>query len=306
MCAQRAPASQRCSDISFVRQEKNTNNILENCSFCLCLFFPNPKRQRVLYSLKIMSNEGEKCVSCKKTIKEESGFKCMFCLRRFHPSPKCAPAFLFKGDHCVLPPFMFNTFVCGQQCAKYGILEHPVVKELKETNSRMEKEIEDLREEVRRQSAKQKAVIIETVDEMREQDIRRNNLVIFNVKESEATEGKERQAEDEVAIKDFFQQLRIPDANFEKCTRLGRKSDKIRPIKIRMISFDKKMDLLKKMNSMRRDRSQNTPNIVSDLTPYQREVRKNILVEFRERQQKGEECHIDWKAKKVVSGKKHF
>ena len=176
-----------------------------------------------------MSSEGEKCASCKKTIKIETGFKCMFCLRRFH---KCAPAFLFEGDRCVLPPFMFNTFVCGQNCAKYGILEHPVVKELKETNLRMEKEIEDLREEIRRQSAQQKVVIFETVDEMREQDIRRNNLVIFNVKESEAIEGKERQAEDEVAIKDFFQQLRIPDANFEKCTCLGRKSDKIRPIKI--------------------------------------------------------------------------
>ena len=60
------------------------------------------------------------------------------------------------------------------------------------------------------------------------------------------------------------------------------------------------------MNIMRRNRSYslNTPNIVSDLTPYQREVRKNILIELKERQQKGEECYIDWKAKKVVPGKK--
>ena len=141
---------------------------------------------------------------------------------------------------------------------------------------------------------------------MREQDIRRNNLIIFNVKESVSTEGKMRQTEDEMAIGNIFEHLQVPDANFEKCTRLGRKSDKIRPIKIRMISFDKKMDLLKKMNSMRHNRSPNTPNIASDLTPYQREVRKNILVEFQERQQKGEECHIDWKGKKVVPGKKHF
>ena len=236
----------------------------------------------------------------------------MFCLRRFLLRLLffflllCAPAFLFKDDRCILPPFMFNTFVCGQNCAKYGILEHPVVKELKESNLRMEKEIEDLKEEVRRQSAQQKAVIIETVDEMREQDIRRNNLIIFNVKESETTEGKDRQTEDEVAIGKIFEQLQVPEANFDKCVRLGRRSDKIRPIKIRIISFEKKMDLLKKMNAMRRNGSRNTPNIVSDLTPYQREVRKSILVEFKERQQNGEECHIDWKAKRVVPGKRNF
>ncbi len=271
--------------------------------------FPNPKRHRFLLdSPPNMPNEEEKCVTCTKNIKEGVGFKCMFCSRRFHPTPKCAPAFLFDGDRCLLPPFMFNTFVCGQQCAKYGILEHPVVKDLKDANLRMEKEIEDLREEIGRQSAQQKAVILETVDEMREQDIRRNNLIVFNVKESEFAEGKEREKEDEVAISNIFEQFKVAGAGFDKCTRLGRRSDKIRPIKIHMISFDKKMDLLKKMNDMRRNRSytsqSNTPNIVSDLTPYQREVRKNILVELKERQQKGEECYIDWKAKKVVPGKK--
>lgn len=269
--------------------------------------FPIPKRQRVSDSPPVMSNGEDKCTCCKKNIKEGVGFKCIFCLRRFHPSPKCAPAFLFEGDRCVLPPFMFNTFVCGQNCAKYGIAEHPVVKELKEANLRMEKEIGDLKEEIRRQSAQQKAVIIETVDEMREQDIRRNNLIIFNVKESESTEGKERQTEDERAINNMCELLHVPDATFEKCTRLGRKSDdKVLPIKICMISFEKKMELLKKMNAMRRNRSNNTPNIVSDLTPYQREVRKNILVEAKERQLKGEERYIDWKAKKVVLGKKSF
>ncbi len=270
--------------------------------------FPNPKRHRpLLDSPPNMPTEEDKCVTCKKNIKEGVGFKCMFCSRRFHPIPKCAPSFLFDGDRCLLPPFMFNTFVCGQQCAKYGILEHPVVKDLKEANLRMEKELEDLKEEVRRQSAQQKAVIIETVDEMREQDIRRNNLIIFNVKESVLMEGKERENEDETAIKNIFEQLKVPEADFVKCTRLGHKSEKIRPIKIHMISFDKKMDLLKKMNNVRRNRSQsqsNTPNIVSDLTPYQREVRKYILAELKERQQQGEECYIDWKAKKVVPGTK--
>ena len=161
------------------------------------MYPPNPKRQRPEDSPPIMSHQGGKCVTCKNSIKEGIGFKCMFCLNRFHPTPDCAPGFLFEGDHCVLPSFMFNTFVCGQNCAKYGIMEHPVVKELKEANVRMEREIEDLKEEVRRQSAQQKAVIIEAVDEMREQDIRRNNLIIFNVKESEAIEGKDRQTEDE-------------------------------------------------------------------------------------------------------------
>ena len=270
---------------------------------------PNPKRHRPLDSPPnppIMSCGGDKCISCRKDIEEGIGFKCMYCLRRFHPTQACAPDFLFEGDKCTLPSFMFNTFVCSQNCAKYGILEHPIVKELKDANMRMEKEIEDLREEIRRQSAQQKAAIIETVDEMREQDIRRNNLIIFNVEESDLTEGKERQAEDEIAVKNIFEHLQVTEANFEKCTRLGRKSDKVRPIKIRMISFDKKMDLLKKMNVMRRNRSPNTPNLVSDLTPYQREVRKNILVEFNERREKGEECYIDWKAKKVVPGKKRF
>ena len=70
-----------------------------------------------------------------------------------------------------------------------------------------------------------------------------------------------------------------------------------------MISFDKKMDLLKKMNSMRRDRSQNTPNIVSDLTPYQREVRKNILVEFRERQQKGKNVILTGRLRRLFQGR---
>ena len=80
------------------------------------------------------------------------------------------------------------------------------------------------------------------IDEERENDQRKNNLAIFNIKESEREVTEERCEDDRRECKNILRELKVEDCTMQQLIRLGKKKEdgKTRPLPVRMSSKGEK------------------------------------------------------------------
>lgn len=133
-----------------------------------------------------------------------------------------------------------------------------------------------------------KSQVEEAIDEYREREARKLNLVIFNLPESEKEEVEERRTEDTAAIKDLIS-LTGCEATPTKFLRLGaRNDDRIRPVKLELESTSDKWKILKGARKLK-DTRLRTIGIAPDLSKKQRTERKQLKEEIETRKAQGEE-----------------
>jgi len=138
-------------------------------------------------------------------------------------------------------------------------------------------------------------------DKEEETEIQRRvtNVIVHGVAESDATEADEREAEDIDVIASMMHEIDSDEVKVTKIVRLGKKpiaatssgsTPKPRPIKLVLESEEQKIQVLKRAKNLRlaKEGGWETVFIHQDLTPKQREVRKQLLQEMRERAAKGE------------------
>ena len=135
-------------------------------------------------------------------------------------------------------------------------------------------------------------------DYVREQDHilhrRRNNVLIYNVPESDKEAAGERQDEDARICTDVFENcLEVKTTRIHKIIRLG--GNKIeggnRPILVTLDSEDKKYKILRNAKKLKnqRDPTKKAIGISPDLTKKQREKDYKLRQELRQRREQGEE-----------------
>ena len=240
----------------------------------------------------------EKCAGCEKDIDDNDFLRCILCLTTYHSHQKCAPKGLFNNkNQCMLPPWMMNTFVCSKECAMGGISVNPLFVAL-------QTELSILKDQVAEQAIQQRKTICEVLDESEERQNRKNNLILFNVEESQDDDGKIRQENDQEAVKTVFGKIGVEEVTFNNCIRLGKRSEKSRPIRIHVDSIEKKKDILRNAKRLKTDRNFPGPPpifIAADLTPIQREKRRDLIMEFKKRKEKNENVRIDWKLNRIVA-----
>ena len=128
---------------------------------------------------------------------------------------------------------------------------------------------------------------------------RATSVIVHGVAESDATDTDQREAEDVDVIAAMMHEINSDDVKVAKIVRLGKKpltaanSDNIpkpRPIKLVLESEEQKVQVLKRAKNLRlaKEGGWETVFIHQDLTPKQREARKQLLQEMRERANKGE------------------
>lgn len=132
---------------------------------------------------------------------------------------------------------------------------------------------------------------IEKEDQMK----RRNSVVLFGVAESESVDAEVRVADDVEKLQLILKELELPDdSEIAKVIRLGKKPDtsvqKPRPLKVTFQSEETKTKLLSKAKNLRDKKEGDLDKvfIYPDLTPKQRETRKQLVAELKNRQSNGE------------------
>ena len=118
------------------------------------------------------------------------------------------------------------------------------------------------------------------VGECREREKRRNNMIVFNLEE-----GRDEN-EDVDRMKDILKSIKavVPLVNL---VRLGKKGDRSRPLRISTGSEEEKARVLRAAAKLRNTEFKKI-YISSDLTPLERERRRKLVEEMKEKNQQAE------------------
>jgi len=137
-------------------------------------------------------------------------------------------------------------------------------------------------------------VIQEDKAEEMEIEHRKKNVIVHGVPESEAEAPEERISDDLSVLAAMFQEVKVEDIQVESVVRLGKKASdpaqRPRPMKLVLNSEGSKISLLKNAKNLREKQEGGWSKVFihQDLTPKQREARKPLVAELKERKANGE------------------
>ena len=135
------------------------------------------------------------------------------------------------------------------------------------------------------------------MEEEREREMRRNNLILFNIPETHG-EGKDEEAHDKEVMKEICEELKIKDDGLiTKMSRLGKKpaaGQRPRPIKLTDVKEETRRKLLSSSKSLKQTSKAKLQRvaIVPDKTLKQREEDKTLYLEMKRRRDGGENVII--------------
>ena len=177
---------------------------------------------------------------------------------------------------------------------------------LEVVQQRLEHKVDELRTNLDEPVAQAVQGVLQQ-DKAEEMEInkRKENVIIHGVPESQDENSDHRLSDDLAVLSAMFHEVGVENAKVENMVRLGRRpSDPIqnpRPMKVVMDSVESKIRLLKKAKNLRENQEGEWCRIVihQDLTPKQREARKPLVAELKQRKAQGEQDLVIFNGKVV-------
>lgn len=134
--------------------------------------------------------------------------------------------------------------------------------------------------------AKIKTHITEAIDDYREREFRKENIIVFNVPEAEGPEVEDRREEDKITFMDIMTTIKANEATPTEITRLGRPGDKPRPMKIKLSSVSIKRKVLSCCKNLKGSKYEQI-GIAQDVSQKVRREQKARRQELSRRKQEG-------------------
>ena len=168
-----------------------------------------------------------------------------------------------------------------------------------ELENKFHKEIESLRESFDQLKKETKSSLkdteIEVLRDLHEGELRKNNIMIFGMRESDSASASEQKEQDRRNVEMLSGELGVDDLHFESLIRLGKPSDKPRPIKLTGIPMNQRSDLLRRAHHIPKlDEHFNFKRVFikPDLTPKEQLVDRQLRQELRRRREAGDNVFI--------------
>ena len=141
-------------------------------------------------------------------------------------------------------------------------------------------------------------------EEEMEIDRRKKNVIVHGVAESQAESSDQKIEEDLAVLAAMFQEVGVDGLMVESVVRLGKRSenpDHPRPMKVVLNSVDGKQNLIRNAKNLRSKQDGGWAKVFihEDLTPRQREARKPLVAELKQRKANGEKDLIIFNGKVV-------
>jgi len=128
------------------------------------------------------------------------------------------------------------------------------------------------------------------VEEYRDREARKCNLIVHQVPESSLPDAKERNAEDTAVVSQILVDIGVQDAKLESVVRLGKRiPDKHRLMKVTVDSVSSKIQALRNAKRLRNTQHWKEVFVTPDMTPKEREKNKALREELKRRRDDGEE-----------------
>ena len=149
-------------------------------------------------------------------------------------------------------------------------------------------------------------VVNESVREIKDRECRQNNLLFFNIPESDHADPEKRKEHDEQHLKLVWDKLGV-EAIFHKITRLGQKSDKSWPTRVTVTETTQLGNILKSAHKLREDPDSILSNVSvkRDAIPLERKEMKILTQEKYDKklesEQKNEKANWVIRRGKVIN-----
>ena len=133
-------------------------------------------------------------------------------------------------------------------------------------------------------------VVAEELDERRERELRKNNVIIHNIPESNEETPQENEQADQNFIKRIADELSVEEIEISETKRIGAAGTKPRLVKVTLKSAPQRRELLQKAKNLRTTEEQGLKKIfiVPDLSKRAREESKKLREELKRRRENGE------------------
>jgi len=138
----------------------------------------------------------------------------------------------------------------------------------------------------------------ESVEEEAEKAKRKTNVIVHGLSESNASEASEREEDDLGLIATMLHEMKCDDVEAVQTVRLGRRPDandntvtqKPRPLKLVLRTEEKKTQVLASAKNLRliKDGGWKDVFLHADLTMKERETRRQLVSEMKDRKLQGE------------------
>ena len=130
-------------------------------------------------------------------------------------------------------------------------------------------------------------------DELRERDIRKNNIMISGLLEPTSGSVAERALEDLQKCKDVFRTIGKSEISIERVSRIGRpRNDNKRLLRVVLMDPKQRIEVLRESKLLRESPLYSRLYVKADLTRLEREVQFRLRKEVRERKMNGEDVII--------------
>ena len=187
------------------------------------------------------------------------------------------PNFIWTCDRCVNAVPTIKNLTNMLQGVKQEQEESRV--QMNQLNTRVERLEESIDDKV------QKAI-----DNYREREARKFNVIIHNICEPTSEEAADRKVEDREQVVDMIENgLDVEQVEIQSIVRLGKKIEgKSRLTKVTLDSVKSKRELLNNAKKLRNSEKWGRVYITPDLSPHEREENKKLREELRKRRNEGE------------------
>ena len=147
-------------------------------------------------------------------------------------------------------------------------------------------------------------VLHQDKEEEMEIERRKRNVIVHGVSESQVESPDQRVEEDLTLLAAMFQEVGTTEVQVESVVRLGKRNDNSshpRPMKVVLNSVEGKVKLLRNAKNLRTKEEGEWSKIFihQDLTPRQRELRKPLVEELKQRKANGEKDLIIYNGKVI-------
>lgn len=138
----------------------------------------------------------------------------------------------------------------------------------------------------------------DSVDEEAEKNKRKTNVIVHGLPESSAEESVERETDDFGLVGTMLHEIQCDDVEVGQVVRLGKRSEstsssesqKPRPLKLVFKTEDQKSQVLKSAKNLRREEEGVWKGVFihADLTMKERDARRKLVSEMKQRKEQGE------------------
>lgn len=134
--------------------------------------------------------------------------------------------------------------------------------------------------------------VTEVMREREEKEKKKNNLVIYNLEESDAEDKQEREREDQLKCVNLFTEIRCENIRVRETVRLGKMTEgRKRPLLLKLENENSKYEVLRRAKFLKNTRELWAKRVIitKDQTEKEREETKKALVLLKERRDRGEQ-----------------